>query len=162
MAITDTINEKVQHEQNHGVVVSKIRETLLEMVSDSLITTTVELSSAEILALHTTPVTLLPAVAGSVIQVASALLIHDFGGTAYIAGGDLRIQDKGTATNVVADTASTLLTTALDTIYSADAQGSSYPILQNSLIEITAGGQFVSGNGTLRIVLTYKVLPTGL
>lgn len=120
----------------------------------------VELTSAEILALYTTPKTLVVAPGtGKVVEFISAVAFLNHGGTDYAAGGDLVVQ---TITGNIA--VSDVLPAAEFMNLSAD----SYEVIQvlsdcttvgvNDGLELTNGSAVhTTGNGTVVINVAYRI-----
>jgi hypothetical protein len=121
---------------------------------------TVELSSAEILALYTTSKELVAAPgSGKVIEFLSAVLFLDHGGTDYTTNGDLTIKSGSTGTSV-SDTiaAADLIQKSADhyrvvQVLSADAQ-----LDANESLVLTCGtGNPAAGNSILTVHVAYRI-----
>ncbi len=102
--------------------------------------------------------------AGYAIELLSAVLILDYGTTAYAANGNLSIQTKTTNT-ALSDTvaeADFLFSTADDMrvvqALSADAQLDPGEALEL----VCATGNPTTGDSTMRVRVMYRVHPTGL
>ena len=116
-------------------------------------------SSAEILALYTTPKELVPAPgAGKVIEFLSAVFFLDHGGTDYAAGGALVIQTV-TGDTSVSDSvaAATLVNAAADAYVVAQALSAEVALDVNQGLELTnADAVHTTGNGILRVHVAYR------
>jgi hypothetical protein len=144
--------------------------TIANMVDhQSTHTATVELSSANLLAL-TTPITLVAAQgADTLIEFVSALLIHD-AGTAYAepsAPDDMVIQYNTTGSDVSASIDATgFLTTTTDEIRLVPSNlALTFDLLteKNKALEIiNTGSNYTTGTGTMTVKVTYRVHTLGL
>jgi hypothetical protein len=131
-------------------------------------TATVELSSANLLAL-TTPITLVAAQgADTVIEFVSALLIHD-AGTAYVepsAPDDMVIQyDTGTDASASIDATGFLTVTSDEIRLVPSTLALSVDLVpeKNKAIEIiNTGSDYTTGTGTMTVKVTYRVHTLGL
>lgn len=82
---------------------------------DSGTTNKQSLSSSEILALNSTPITLVAAPgSGKAVQVLAISMKHNFSGSAYVVAGVLEIKHAG-GTNLVPPSTSLLLATSTKT-----------------------------------------------
>lgn len=124
------------------------------------VSTTISISSAEILALNTTPKVLIAAPgAGKFIQVLYGYILLDFGGTAY----------SNTATEIeyatgedIVGTITGFLNVGADTIRNITATtGGTYAFSQveNSAVRYRAtSADPTTGNGTISINLVYRIV----
>lgn len=133
-------------------------------------TDTVELSSADILDLADTPITLVAGQgADTVIEFVSALLIHD-AGTAYVepsAPDDLVIQYATTGTDVTAAIDSTNFLTVTDDearliLPTWTATTDLVAEKGNALQLFNTGSDLTTGTGTMTVKVTYRVHTLGL
>lgn len=131
-------------------------------------TTTTALSSANLLALLGTPISLVPAPGvGFIIHVLS-IVIEFFGGTvAYTdAGGAVSFQ-AGSAAQALASNAIFLVTVTPNkaiqrtgTLVATDTAGNP-PTDDNAALTISKStNNFAAGNGTAKVIVHYLVLPT--
>src|ERR1700740_1511900 len=121
-----------------------------------LLSNTVLLSSAQILALFTTPVTLVPAQGpGLTINVMQLIVRYNFGTTAYLSGGSITLTINGTA--ILPNIASgTVLLQAISRVYfspsgvqgNVAANESTFDNQPFIMQNIT--GAFTTGDGTLK------------
>lgn len=120
----------------------------------------VELTSAEILALYTTPKELVEAPgAGKVIEFMSACLFLDHGGTDYAAGGDLVIQTI-TGNVAVSDVspAAEFMNLSADAYEIIQALSDSTSVAVNDGLELTNGSaNHTTGNGTVKVSIMYRI-----
>jgi len=127
----------------------------------------VVVSTAELLALFTTPKTLVAAPgAGYVLEFISAVLILDYVSAAYATRGDLSVANE-TGTEVSNDvTLANLLAKTADTIIRLsplNTDDTGVPILENEALElICATGNPATGDSPLRVKVAYRVHATGL
>jgi len=117
---------------------------------------TVALSSAQILALFTTPVTLIPAVAGKTIMVLQCLFVMTTTATAYAAGGNVTFQYSGG--NAVTNSISLgVVTAGAGTSYTVK-DGIDVTALNNTAVTIfNATGAFTTGTGTAVVNIAYRL-----
>jgi hypothetical protein len=133
-------------------------------------TATVAISSAELLALRATPKTLVAAPgAGSVLEFVSAILILDATATAYVEssanlavryenGSGAKVSDDIEATGFIDQTADTMTTARpkADTIVAATGCAGKALVLHN-----LGAGEYTTGTGTMRVLITYRTWSTG-
>lgn len=126
----------------------------------------IQLSSANLLAMGTTPVSVLPAPAtGKLILVNWIIFVMKRTSTAYAAGGAINFQYHTTTTST--PHAGTIAATVLTTSGAATTQtmlgmnvGSSGLVLPTAEgIDITnAGGAFTTGTGTAEVYIDYDIV----
>ena len=125
----------------------------------------VDITSAEILAMNTTPKTLIPAPRpGNVIELLSAVLILDFATTAYTTNGDVTIQTavSNTALSDTVAGADYLLGTADETRL-VQALSADVDLDVNEGLElVVASGDPAAGNSPARVRVAYRIHATGL
>jgi hypothetical protein len=132
-------------------------------------TTEITLTAAQIIAMYTTPVLVVPAVSNKAIVVDSVEFIMTRTATAFTGGGVVSVQYKATAagagTSVQASTfAATVVTTAgagvsystrppatLSAVATADING--IPLYVSNQT-----GVFAAGTGTARVRVTYRIV----
>lgn len=151
----------------------------LYLVSDGAIqseiatrTNTVEITSAELLALRVTQITLVPAPgAGYVNEFVSAVLMYDSAATDYTvtAGGDdlaIRYTDgTGTIVSNTIDTAGFIDEPASDGIRIVrPLAGGTLALTANAalVLDNIGANEFTNGTGTMTVKITYRVHATGL
>lgn len=120
----------------------------------------IEISSAEILLLYSTPKTLVVAPgSGKVIEFVSAVMFLNHGGTDYAGGGNLVIQTITSNTSVsdlVAN--SELINENEDTYECVQALSDNVSLDVNEGLElINASGVHTTGNGVLVVDVAYRI-----
>lgn len=126
----------------------------------------VSLTSAQILALATTPVELVPAPgAGKVLQFLGALLILDYGTIAYTESADnltINYTDESglTASEVIETTG--FIDQTNDEMITAVPVKDIVPVANAALVLSNENDQFAAGDGVMRVKIIYAVHSTGL
>jgi len=129
----------------------------------------INLTAANIVAMNTTPVEVVPAPgAGYVLEFISAALIYDYDTATYTGGGDVTLEYSGGAAVSTTVAAANSFGAAGDKIFSMaklNAAGG-YTLPVNTGIDITnATGVFVNPGtaaGVGRLQISYRVHATGL
>jgi hypothetical protein len=148
-----------------GGALSATLYTTLPTSPGPIFTATLTLTSAQILALFTTPVVIVPAPAtGFYINPMETVLRTLPGGSAYAAGGVVQLA-LGAAATVVIGTiaAAAVITNAADQIAASSIAlwtGSEANCDAQPLVINNASGAFTTGNGTLSVTVYYTVEPT--
>jgi hypothetical protein len=125
-------------------------------------TTKISLSSAEILALNSSPKQLLPAPgSGKTYELLGVLCNMNFISAAYAANTTLQVLYSGAA--LVVATNSNIINATVDKIgkmaLSAISAAGSTQYLENTALNLNVGGgNPTTGDGTLDIYLTYKII----
>lgn len=124
------------------------------------VSTTIAVSSAEILALNTTPKVLIAAPgAGKFIQVLYGYILLDFGGTAYT--NETTEIEYATGQDIVG-TITSFLNVGVDTIRNITATSSgtyAFSQVENSAVRYRAtSADPTTGNGTISINLVYRIV----
>jgi hypothetical protein len=125
----------------------------------------VVLTSAQILALFTTPIQIVPApAAGFHINPVKAVLRTNPGATPYASGGIIQLALGASAGAVIGTIAAATIITATtaqvstlipNTWTTSKVLSDAQPLVVNN-----ATGAFITGNGTLSITVYYTVEPT--
>lgn len=141
--------------------------TVVELNADDRLTETVTISSAELLALHTTPKTLVAAPGeGSALVFEGATLFLDYATTAYAvdAGDDLTIRytDGSGATVATIETDPFLATEADALRYVYPATTAAIAPVANAALVLSLGGAVVTGDSPLKVQINYRVVPATL
>jgi len=128
-----------------------------------ILTTVVPLSSAQILALSATPVSLIAAPgSGKAIRVMDLALKFSPSGTAYANGGALEFRyTDGSGTKVTADIAAAVVTAAGTTVSFTNVAGieASLTLTANAPVIVTnATAPFITGTGTGVFYIAYRVI----
>lgn len=125
----------------------------------------VSLSSANLLAMNATPITVIAAPgAGKTIRIKSCVAICD-SGTAYANGGVIYLGYAGAATTPITSNLAASFLTGGDKVYPLNAltAASGYSMWVNSAITITNDtAPFITGTGVVRLLIEYDVVTTGL
>jgi hypothetical protein len=130
-------------------------------------TATVVVTSAQLLALHATPVTIIPAAgAGTLISIVNATLEYNFNTTAYVVPGTSQLQLLINNLEVGTDIAATgLLDQAASTVASTTAANQSTGVAMATLsnnalvIQNSVGPEYTTGDGTLTVTVYYNIIP---
>ena len=128
----------------------------------------VEISSAEILALYTTPKGLVAAPgAGKILEFISLLLAYDYGTVAYTIGTATNLQVKYTdasgAAVSVTQAVTGMIDQATDQLRALDKlEASVTPVVNAALVLTLAVANPTAGNGTIHAKVAYRVHATGL
>lgn len=131
---------------------------------------TVTLSSAEILALATTPKTLVAAPgAGKIIMFEGALLLLNYGSIAYTETDDnlgikytdasgVQVSNTIEATGFIDQTADTVTNAipVLNTIVTAAG------CVNQALVLDNLGDNYAAGNSTMNVIVSYRIVSSGL
>lgn len=127
----------------------------------------VVVTSAELLALYTTPKTLVAAPgAGKVLEFISAVLILDYNSAAYATNGDLSVANEtGTAlsndvllANLLAKTADTMIQ-----LNALNPDNTGVAVLEDEALELVcATGNPATGDSPIRVKVAYREHLTGL
>jgi len=118
----------------------------------------IPLSSAQILALNATPVTLVAAPgAGKTIIVQDVLFTMTTTATAYASGGNVTFQYSG-GNAVTNNVASTVVTAAAGTSYTVRQAIDVTAAVNTALTVTNATGAFTTGTGTALINVCYRIV----
>ena len=136
----------------------KVSATVTQYTAD------VALTSANLLAMYATPVTVVAAPSSAyALDFVGAVLIND-DATDYAGGGAITIR-IGDTELVSASLASTFLTTNGDRVWNLQKLNAAggYSMLVGTALKISnAAGAFTTGTGVCRLKITYNVIETGL
>lgn len=144
--------------------------TVIVTEDSALQTTTVTISSAEMLALHATPKELLPAPgAGYANVLEGAVLFLDYNSAAYAgiaAGEDLEIRYTNGTGQLIAtiETASTFLDATSDQLRYVQPGSATFitPVADAAIVIWLASGEIITGDSPLKVKLYYRVIPAAL
>lgn len=128
----------------------------------------IDISSSQILALHNTPVELIPAPGiGKVISITSMRYIYKHGGVTYgTSGGSPTVgpyYDSTTSLSGSSFNTTTLLVAAVSTINFMNfttLQQFAFTLVENKNVTLktqSASTSYINGNGTLRVVIVYSI-----
>lgn len=133
-----------------------------DLAEDLIKTRQTSLSSAQILALNATPISLVPAPgAGKIVEVISITLKMVRTGTAYANGGALEFRyTNASGAKVTADIAAAVVTGGAGTEYNiVKGVVTSLTPVANALICISnATAAFITGTGTAVVTVVYRIL----
>jgi hypothetical protein len=120
---------------------------------------TVTLTAAQVIAMFTTPVQIVPSAgAGKVVQFVDAVNYLDAGATPFSGGGTVRFQN-GTGTILSSTAAATTITSATDVVATIPSSSTTSLLAANEGIFISnASGVFAAGDGTLKVTVNYRVI----
>jgi hypothetical protein len=128
----------------------------------------VEISSSEILALFTTPKTLVAAPgAGKVLEFISLLLAYDYGTVAYTIGTATNLQVKYTDASGAAVSTTQAVTGFIDQVTDQlraldKLEASVTPVDNAALVLTLAAANVTAGDGVIHAKVAYRVHATGL
>jgi hypothetical protein len=127
----------------------------------------IAVTSAEILALNSTPKTLVDAPGeGKVLEFISAILILDYESAAYATNGDLTVENEtGTALSNTVTLANLLAATAdkIVRVVALDTADTGVVLAANEAVQLAcATGDPVTGDSPMRVKVAYRVHETGL
>lgn len=144
--------------------ISKVGASVDDLAqSEVMKTAEISISSAEILALFTTPKTLVAApAAGKAIILENVSFSFTHGGVNYAAGGAWRIQYNGQTTNLLStmniDSPINGAASFLRHYTTAVAAGGNTPFAATALEITNATANHTTGNGTLKVYVKYKII----
>lgn len=124
------------------------------------------LTSANLLAMHATPVTVVASPGtGYALNFHRAVLIYDSTATQYAGGGVITINYGSGGAACSSNLAATFLTEAGDKVWNLEklngAGGFTMPV-NTPLVITNASAPFITGTGVCRLQITYSVHATGL
>ncbi len=166
-ATINTINEKTT---GAGVTVEGVllKDGAISTGTTRVVEKTIEvpLTSANLLAMNATPVTVVASPGtGYALNFHRAVLIYDSTATAYANGGVITINYGSGGAACSSNLASTFLTGAGDKVWNLEklngAGGFTMPV-NTPLVITNASAPFITGTGVCRLQITYSVHATGL
>jgi len=157
-------------ELNYSSGVTSAIQTQLDAkaVLTSVNVASVDISSAELLALYTTPKTLVAAPgAGKILELLSVLLALDYATTAYTIGtaGDMQVKytDASGAAASSTRAATGYLDAVADTLSLLEKVGGTVvPVANASLVLCLATANVTAGDSPIHAKVVYRILNTGL
>lgn len=119
----------------------------------------VVLTSAQVLALFTTPITVIPAVTGMTIVVVQGSVSLNFNTTPYTAANGLSFIYAGTPANAITTTAASILTATGNAVIGARGLNSAANYTGNvgTAVQVTCPANPTLGDGTLTVDLWYTL-----
>ena len=161
---TIEINSDALRVKDSGITNAKLAE-------DTIQTATITVESSELLNLRATPKTLVAAPgAGKFIQFLGAQLILDYNSTAYTESSDNMVirytDDSGVIVSETIESTGFIDQTA-DTITNAVPKADAIvaaagAVNQALVLHNTGDGEFAAGDSPVYVIITYKVLNSGL
>lgn len=151
-----------QNAGNTGTITSE--EIIVESTNPptgGLQTIEIDLSSADILALSATPKILVPAPGtGKIINVLGIMTSLSVGGTPYTGGSGVSVRYNGLVTNLVTALNTFTIVNTTDLIRTAHAITPLNDITLgiNKAVQLEDGTPYISGNGTLKVFITYNIV----
>lgn len=133
----------------------------VDSVSSGIQTTTVAVSSAEILALNTTPKQLIAAPgAGNVIRLISVSIFYTFGTSAYATFTNTAIEYEGTPETPAAQDTVIINSTQSKVLFLAAGPGINNLVdVENKAVILTVEtGDPTAGDGTLDVRVQYEII----
>jgi len=132
-------------------------------LEDKVQVVSVPISSAQLLAIHTTPVELIPAPGAGKIIVVDQFTFSFVAGTQYTGGDTLELSYDDLAVLAVDDTVSTGITTsASSSVYIFRSGSNNVDVITavNKSVELNqvTGNAFATGTGTAKVLLKYRVV----
>jgi len=123
----------------------------------------VTLTKEQVLALNTTPITLVGAVSGYAIEVISASVKISFNTTAYATNTNLHLHIDGADDNI-GQIGNNILLATVDQISSAYAPSNpssgQTQVLANAALQVkAANGDPTTGDSTLTVYVNYRLIP---
>jgi len=126
----------------------------------------VTVTSAELLALYTTPKVLVPAPnANQALEFVGAFLAYDYGTVAYTVGsaGAYRVRFTGQTTNVSSTASCTgFIDQSEDEVRILKPDATGTPFTNTSLELMQPGANPTAGDGVMHVKVLYRVWNTGL
>lgn len=143
-----------------------IRAKKLAKVTDK-ISKTITLTSAQILTLNATPVSVLPAPGAGFVNVITGVYVTKAAGTAYAgiaAGEDLAFKYTDASGSVAATVE---MTGFADSVNATSAWGSlpatsAFPVANAAIVAHMLTGEITTGTSDFKIRLYYKTIPSAL
>lgn len=170
ITVTDTSTKDSTISQNLDIIVTNsggtssatVESIIVEKITDGgLQTKTVTLSDTDITGMYASPYTLVAAPgAGKVNVVESVLFYFDYGTVQYTGGGNVSIIEETSGTVLTTSFNDTFITAASNAIIQRNALAPvATSLTENKAIQLTnATGAFAAGDGTLKVVLNYRVI----
>lgn len=128
--------------------------------NDALVKTVeVNLSSAQILSLFTTPVVAIPAVPGKIISVLRTVSSYTFGTIAYTSGANMLLRQSNFSVSSTIMTAADIQGIANEVIRNAGfSPAGTVTLIPEVDTVITSTGAITNGDGTIKMFITYQEL----
>lgn len=155
MAYLDTVQGARREGSAGAVLAADLAEGLSRSVQ-------VALTSANILAMNATPVSLIAAPgSGKMIIVEDILLKMTTTATAYANGGAVEFRyTNGSGAKVTADIAAAIITAGAGTTYTkvAGIEASMVPVINAAIVITNATAAFITGTGSGVLTIKYRIV----
>lgn len=118
------------------------------------------LSSAQIKALHTTPIVLLKGLKGHLIIVEAITATIVYSGTAYTGSNNLEFRyTDGSGTKVTADIPNSFINSSSTSYYHAPLVTSAFvPTLGASIVVVVPTANPAAGNSVITLMIKYRII----
>jgi hypothetical protein len=121
----------------------------------------VQLTAANLIAMRTTPVVVVPAVAGHVLDFVGAVCVFDYNSVQFTGGGSVSFVEQTSGTGLSGSIADTVIKAAANSITKVLPVAAT--LTENKGICITNGtAAFAAGNSVMRVKVAYRRYATGL
>lgn len=126
------------------------------------------ITSAQIKALHASPVTVVPAVSGYAIIPVIATIDYTFGSVAYTSSGSAVMNfsyPSGAACSLTGTASNFITQSGITSSVSVSTPDNTFFLTQSTLkgtalqVSKTAAGEFATGDGTLQVQVIYYLAP---
>ena len=138
----------------------KLEEKFNE-VDNTIYVEEVALTAANLIAMYTTPVTLVEGVAGKVLELVGAVVIFDYGTTQFTGGGAVKLVEETSGTVLSGTVAAAKITAAADSIDKVSPLEVTLTAAKGIQISNDTA-VFAAGDGVARVKVAYRVHTTGL
>lgn len=154
---TTLVNGDIWYNSTNNAMRARINGVSTDLTIPNLFSTTVTISSAQLLSSFTTPIQLVPAQgAGNVIIPVQIVMSLTFGGTGYTGNTTTQIQLNGTnvasVSGFIGNTSNTFINLDLPQVALGSASGNV------PLNFTTQTGNPSAGNGTLKVFVLYRLI----
>jgi hypothetical protein len=157
--VTQSVNDNSTKLATTAYVDTAVASVVLP--DNQLKVTTVTLSSSDILALHTTPKTLVAAPGAGKAIIVDEVIYSFTAGTQYANGDQLTCRYNGDTTIIFVGPTAANINSASSSIVSA------YPAVANTVIvptnvafelKLLSATAFITGTGTLKVFIKYRII----
>jgi len=158
-----TGSEKIHASDVNGDSVSISAAQIAALATGTILTITKTISSAEILALDSVDISLIPAGGADTVIVVNDVLAHTSTGTVYGGGGFIGLElfyNTGASFNTVASLVNSLLTGAGEQFATGFPASSSGALTAFENVPVVLSNQdtaWTGGTKTLTLVITYSI-----
>lgn len=119
---------------------------------------TVSLTAANIIAMFTTPITVIAGVAGQVPVIEESAWSFTYGGTQFTGGGTLKLAEETSGTTLMLGPSAAFITAAANSVQTrlpsdgiTRTSGKGIQISNNT-------AAFATGNGTMKLFIAYRMV----